>query len=85
MPPATFQSGTSRRRAVEREYRKEDDAEREEIVARFAERTAEYEADGPSRGPRGSSRSHRRSPEAARREDASSSPLTCLESGSQMA
>jgi len=31
--------------AVEREYRKEDEAEREEIVARFAERTAEYEAD----------------------------------------
>jgi L-lactate dehydrogenase complex protein LldG len=31
--------------AVEREYRKEDGAEREEIVARFAERTAEYEAD----------------------------------------
>jgi L-lactate dehydrogenase complex protein LldG len=31
--------------SVEREYRKEDDAEREEIVARFAERTAEYEAD----------------------------------------
>ncbi|MBA3703606.1 MAG: lactate utilization protein C [Rubrobacteraceae bacterium] len=29
---------------VEREYRKEDGAEREEIVARFAERTAEYEA-----------------------------------------
>jgi L-lactate dehydrogenase complex protein LldG len=31
--------------AVEREYRKEDEAEREEIVARFAERTAEYEAE----------------------------------------
>jgi L-lactate dehydrogenase complex protein LldG len=31
--------------SVEREYRKEDGAEREEIVARFAERTAEYEAD----------------------------------------
>jgi L-lactate dehydrogenase complex protein LldG len=31
--------------AVEREYRKEDEAEREEIVARFAERTSEYEAD----------------------------------------
>jgi len=30
---------------VERDYRKEDDAEREQIVARFAERTAEYEAD----------------------------------------
>jgi L-lactate dehydrogenase complex protein LldG len=30
--------------SVEREYRKEDGAEREEIVARFAERTAEYEA-----------------------------------------
>ena len=29
---------------VERGYRKEDDAEREEIVARFAERTAEYDA-----------------------------------------
>ena len=31
--------------SVEREYRKEDGTEREEIVARFAERTAEYEAD----------------------------------------
>jgi L-lactate dehydrogenase complex protein LldG len=31
--------------SVEREYRKDDGAEREEIVARFAERTAEYEAD----------------------------------------
>ena len=31
--------------SVRREYRKEDGAEREEIVARFAERTAEYEAD----------------------------------------
>ncbi len=31
--------------SVEREYRKEDDADHEEIVARFAERTAEYEAD----------------------------------------
>jgi L-lactate dehydrogenase complex protein LldG len=31
--------------SVEREYRKEDGAERAEIVARFAERTAEYEAD----------------------------------------
>jgi L-lactate dehydrogenase complex protein LldG len=31
--------------SVEREYRKEDGAEREEIIARFAERTAEYEAD----------------------------------------
>jgi L-lactate dehydrogenase complex protein LldG len=31
--------------SFEREYRKEDGAEREEIVARFAERTAEYEAD----------------------------------------
>jgi L-lactate dehydrogenase complex protein LldG len=31
--------------SVRREYRKEDDARREEIVARFAERTAEYEAD----------------------------------------
>ena len=31
--------------SVEREYRKEDGAEHEEIVARFAERTAEYEAD----------------------------------------
>jgi L-lactate dehydrogenase complex protein LldG len=31
--------------SVAREYRKEDNAEREEIVARFAERTAEYEAD----------------------------------------
>ncbi len=31
--------------SVEREYRKEDGAEREELVARFAERTAEYEAD----------------------------------------
>jgi L-lactate dehydrogenase complex protein LldG len=30
--------------SVEREYRKENGAEREEIVARFAERTAEYEA-----------------------------------------
>jgi L-lactate dehydrogenase complex protein LldG len=30
--------------SVEREYRKEDGAEREEIVARFAERAAEYEA-----------------------------------------
>jgi L-lactate dehydrogenase complex protein LldG len=30
---------------VEREYLKESDAEREEIVARFAERTAEYEAE----------------------------------------
>jgi L-lactate dehydrogenase complex protein LldG len=30
---------------VEREYRKEDGAELEEIVARFAERTAEYEAE----------------------------------------
>ena len=29
---------------VERDYRKEDDAPREEIVERFAERTAEYEA-----------------------------------------
>ena len=29
---------------VEREYRAADDASREEIVARFAERTAEYEA-----------------------------------------
>jgi L-lactate dehydrogenase complex protein LldG len=29
---------------VERGYRKESDAEREEIVARFAERTAEYDA-----------------------------------------
>ena len=31
--------------AVEREYRKEDEAQHEEIVARFAERTAEYEAE----------------------------------------
>ncbi len=31
--------------SVGREYRKEDGAERGEIVARFAERTAEYEAD----------------------------------------
>ena len=31
--------------SVEREYRREDEAGREEIVARFAERTAEYEAD----------------------------------------
>jgi L-lactate dehydrogenase complex protein LldG len=31
--------------SVEREYRREDGAEREKIVARFAERTAEYEAD----------------------------------------
>jgi L-lactate dehydrogenase complex protein LldG len=31
--------------SVRREYRKEDGAGREEIVARFAERTAEYEAD----------------------------------------
>ncbi|MDQ3862496.1 MAG: lactate utilization protein C [Actinomycetota bacterium] len=31
--------------AVERAYRNEDGARREEIVARFAERTAEYEAD----------------------------------------
>lgn len=31
--------------SVEREYRKDDGAEREEIIARFAERTAEYEAD----------------------------------------
>ena len=31
--------------SVEREYRKEDGAEHEEIVALFAERTAEYEAD----------------------------------------
>lgn len=30
---------------VEREYREEDDAAREEIVARFAERTAEYRAE----------------------------------------
>ena len=30
--------------SVERGYRHEDDASREEIVARFAERTAEYEA-----------------------------------------
>jgi L-lactate dehydrogenase complex protein LldG len=30
---------------VEREYREEDDAAREEIVARFAERTAEYNAE----------------------------------------
>jgi L-lactate dehydrogenase complex protein LldG len=29
---------------VERGYRKEDDASREEIVERFAERAAEYEA-----------------------------------------
>jgi L-lactate dehydrogenase complex protein LldG len=31
--------------SVTREYRKKDGAEREEIVARFAERTAEYEAE----------------------------------------
>ena len=31
--------------SVEREYRREDGAQREEIVARFAERTAEYEAE----------------------------------------
>ena len=31
--------------SVERQYRKEDGAEREQIVARFAERTAEYEAE----------------------------------------
>jgi L-lactate dehydrogenase complex protein LldG len=31
--------------SVEREYRKEDGAEREELVARFVDRTAEYEAD----------------------------------------
>jgi len=31
--------------SVEREYRREDDADREEIVARFAERTAEHDAD----------------------------------------
>ena len=30
--------------SVEREYRTDDGAEREDIVARFAERTAEYEA-----------------------------------------
>ena len=36
--------GNTRRRTVERGYRREDDSPREEIVERFAENVAEYEA-----------------------------------------
>lgn len=39
--------------SVERAYRKEDASKREEIVARFAERAAEYQADVHRVGPEG--------------------------------
>ena len=60
---------------VERGYRREDDSPREEIVERFAENVAEYEATVRRVAFGRAPRRDRRSPDAARREAPGHPPL----------